>query len=98
LSQWIRDNDEDGFSLEPIMNEARGLVGKLTYGDMTNAYDTVLGIVDEVLFSNTDAVKFLRIMNKYAIDQPDLDMRHIATLAAYEYTAAWVSSMIIAEK
>jgi hypothetical protein len=98
LSQWIRDNDEDGFSLEPIMNEARGLVGKLTYADMGNIYDVVLSIVDQVLFANTDAVKFLRIMNKYAVDQPDLDMRHVATLAAYEYTAAWVSSMIIAEK
>lgn len=98
LSQWVRDNDDYVFGLDPIITEARQLVGKITYGDMSNIYDTVLTIVDKVLFSNSDAVKFLRIMNKYSVDQPELDMRHIATLAAYEYTSLWVSSMIIAEK
>lgn len=98
ISTWVRDNDDYMLSLDSIMSEARGLVGQIKYGDMVNGYDVVLGIVDKLLFANSDAVTFLRIMNKYAIDQPELDMRHIATLAAYEYTAAWVSSMIIAEK
>lgn len=95
---WVREQDAYAVGLDQLVLQARGLVGKLHYGDMANIYDTVLCIVDELLFSNTDAVKFLRIMNKYSVDQPNLDMRHIATLAAYEYTAAWVSSMIIAEK
>lgn len=98
LAQWIRDQDDFALGLDQLMMETRKLVGGLNYSHMTGIYETVLAIVDQVLFLNSDAVKFLRIMNKYHSEQPELDMRHIATLAATEYTANWVASMIVAEK
>lgn len=98
MAQWIRDQDDFALGLDQLVAETRTLVGGLNYSHMTAIYETVLAIVDQVLFLNSDAVKFLRIMNKYHSEQPALDMRHIATLAATEYTANWVSSMILAEK
>lgn len=98
VARWIREQDDFSLAIDQIMIEVRGLVGKLNYDALGDIYGNVLRIVDVALFHNSDAVKFLRIMNKYAQDQPNLDNRHVATLAATEYTAAWVSSMLIVEK
>lgn len=96
--QWIKDHDDFSISHDNIIITVRSLVSNIDYSHLGDIYNTVLNILDKTLFNNTDAVKYLRIMNRYAEEQPNLELRQIATLAATEYVAAWVSSMILVEK
>lgn len=98
MGQWIKDHDDFSISHDNIIMAIRSHVSKIDYSHLNDIYNTVLNILDKTLFNDSDAVKYLRIMNTYAEQYPNLDIRQIATLAATEYVSAWVSSMILVEK
>ena len=65
----------------------------LSIGQAGQLYECVKTLVCHVMFPHTDARLILDTVDRIGNDNPDLDIREVALLAAIDILTRWVSQM-----
>lgn len=77
----------------PLHERLLAALETLSIGQAGQLYECVKSLVCHVMFPHTDARLILDTIDRIGSDNPDLDIREVALLAAIDILTRWVSQM-----
>lgn len=96
LRSDIGMTDMEGADKALLMARVKSCVDSLTEHHCSNLYRAVVHLVCAVFYPETDANKYIAILNQVGEQfGPDADAREVALLATIKYVNVWIASQLV---